>query len=345
MTAPAQKILPCPRPFSDHSVITIAGVDLPIRIFPGKALEGGSKKKAWLFWIHGGGWVGGKHYIPNNWVYPAFNPLGIHIISVSYRFIPQVSLPKIYQDVHQSFQWCLSNLASILGEDTVDINRYIIGGDSAGGHLSSYCSLHFDPKPTVNLDIFGAVDLTDPHLSTPVPERPILFNTPIAELERMTEDHNPSKATVTCAWTWELDPSMSPKTIRSFWGIDYNPGEGDKKRMDLNSYYAKTGTRIQALFQYTKDYQKLARDWSPPYHLDKNYPPTVFMHGKKDDTVPIEQSMEFADKLEGLGVDVVRIWSDEGKHSFEQSLGGPEDEGWQEYIVPCLDFVKKHIGE
>ncbi|OCF57579.1 hypothetical protein L486_05038 [Kwoniella mangroviensis CBS 10435] len=350
MTTPAQRISPCPQPFSDHVVDTIEGVDVTLRVFPGKFIEGGGKTP-WLFWIHGGGWVGGKHYIPNVWVHPAFHPLGIHIISVSYRFMPQATLDDIYSDLSKSFQWCLDNLSSVLGEDKVDVQRYIIGGDSAGGQLSAHCASHFQPKPLVELNIFGAVDLTDPHFSKGM-DRPIPYGTSSEELERLVRDFNPANAVIASPWYWELEPDMSQETLRSFWGTDYRPGEGDKKRMDLNAYTSKNGSRIKAMFhlldsqgpEAEEEFKRLTKEWSPTYHLTKDYPPTVVMHGEKDQTVLIKQSKDFADKLEKLGVEVKRIWSKDGGHSFEQSMGGPEDEGWEEFIVPCIEFVRKHTG-
>nr|XP_018261618.1 uncharacterized protein I303_06058 [Kwoniella dejecticola CBS 10117]OBR83776.1 hypothetical protein I303_06058 [Kwoniella dejecticola CBS 10117] len=353
MTVPSRLISPCPTPFSDHIVDTVEGVDIPIRVFPGPSTQDAKLgKKPWLFWIHGGGWVGGKHLIPNSWIYPAFHalPLGLHIICVSYRFIPQVTLPQIYSDLVRSFQWCLTNLTSILGPDSIDVGRYVIGGDSAGGQLSSYCALaldgHFLPRPLINLNIYGSVDLADPHLSTPF-DKPLPFNTPLKILQAAARDSDARNAKVTCPWVWELPPQMDQSTLQDFWGSEYTPTKEDEVRMDLNTHYVRTGTRIKALFGFcdqdeaekssistnTNEWDELVKSWSP-LHCLKNrkkkkkkadgpmdYPPTVIMHGDDDTIVPIQQSIEFADQLEELGVAVKRIWCKGGGHCFEQAIG------------------------
>ncbi|WRT68543.1 uncharacterized protein IL334_005520 [Kwoniella shivajii] len=363
MTTPARHVPPCPKPFTDHIVTTIEGVDIPIRVFPGNDNVKG--KKPWLFWIHGGGWVGGKHYIPNVWVHPSFHPLGIHIISVSYRLIPQVKLPDQFSDIQKTFEWCLTNLPLVLGEDQVDIDKYIVGGDSAGGHFSTLCGIKFNPRPSVVLDLYGVIDLSDKHYSTPTSssssptnidedgngEIKLPFNTPLAEIIEFSKELNPKNAVVTSAWTWELLPLMSKEQLELFWGTKYNPSENDKIRMDLNQYYTQNGTRIRALFgvdqvdDYSQEeYERLLIQWSPIHLIKDNYPPTVIMHGDNDVVVPIQESIDFADKLKGLGVDVESIWCEGGGHCFEQSMGSPQDPGWNEYIVPCIEFVKKHLS-
>ncbi|WVQ95083.1 hypothetical protein IAU59_002177 [Kwoniella sp. CBS 9459] len=360
MTTPVRTVKPCPQPFSDHVVANLEGVDLPIRVFPATG-SGHEGKRPWLFWIHGGGFVSGKHFVPNVWVHPAFHPEGIHIISVSYRFVPQVSLPQLWDDIVLSFQWCKEHLPSIIGEDAIDIDRYIVGGDSAGGHLASMAGfgaeVGFDPKPKVVLDIFGVVDLADPYISKPF-DVPIHFETPLAELEALSTDYDAKNASVTGAWTWEIEPEMSVDLLRTFWGEAYTPSKKDKLLMDLNSYLVNKGKRIDAMLRSedlsADDYEKAKKNWSPLHRLKNanrnatnekgdRYPPTVVMHGRQDFVVPVKQSEEFADCLEKNGTEVLRVWSEDGGHCFEQAIGGPKETGWKEYIQPTIAFVKKHL--
>lgn len=42
---------PLPQPTSEHVYRTVAGVDVPLRIWP--SLKKG--RRPWVFWIHGGG--------------------------------------------------------------------------------------------------------------------------------------------------------------------------------------------------------------------------------------------------------------------------------------------------
>ena len=104
------------------------------------------------------------------------------------------------------------------------------------------------------------------------------------------------------------------------------------------------------------------RSLSSYYMLEgkTNYPPTFFLHGTGDVTVPVEQSYRMAKRLRGMGVPVGEAYCEGGPHSFEQQIEvglffsyeglvmlmepqGPQDAGWEEYIIPCMDFVDKHV--
>ncbi|WVQ81841.1 hypothetical protein IAT38_003968 [Cryptococcus sp. DSM 104549] len=352
MTTPVQHLSPCPKPYSDHTVGTYEGVDLPIRIFPAEA---DGTPRPWLLWIHGGGWSAGKHYIPNAWVIPAFRPLGYHVVSVAYRFFPHVTIKELWNDVSNSFVWAVLNLPKIVGAENVSIPNYIVGGDSAGGHLAAFAGLKLSPPPKVVLNVFGAVDLLDPAFRRARPrEHMPKLNFPLDVVVAASKDRDPANAAVTGAWTWELEPQMSAETLQSFWGTDYVPGDKDMLRMDVLVYTSfGGGGRIPSFFGLDKipedveGFDKELTKWSPLQLLDqaeqKGYPPTVVMHGDKDFLVPVKQAHDFAAKLREKGVDVVEIYDPEGGHCFEQAIGGPEYDGWKEYIVPCIEFVQKHV--
>ncbi|WVR09477.1 hypothetical protein IAU60_006545 [Kwoniella sp. DSM 27419] len=349
-TNPIRHIRPCPQPFSDHIAGTVDGVDLPLRVFPAASGEG---RRPWMLWIHGGGFVGGKHHLPNCWVWPAFHPLGVHIVSISYRYVPQVDMPALWTDIEKGYRWCRENLTKVLAESDgcaeVDMDRWVVAGDSAGGHLASLAAIKFEPKPKVVIDIFGVVDLADPYMNEPATFHiPLPFNTPEEVLQKELKDHDPANATTISAWTWEIEPEMSKEMRTTYWGAEYDAGEKDKIRQDVNTYLSITGDRIRAMLPDAKGeeaLQKAAKAWSPTHLIDTedSYPTTVVMHGDADDIVPIEQSYQFADKIEKKGAQVKRIWCPGGKHSFDNTMGDPAQEGWKEYIQPCVDFVSQQL--
>jgi dipeptidyl aminopeptidase/acylaminoacyl peptidase len=43
--------------------------------------------------------------------------------------------------------------------------------------------------------------------------------------------------------------------------------------------------------------RKIVRELSPIYHISEQSPPTLLIHGDKDEVVPLQQSQSFIDKL------------------------------------------------
>ncbi len=62
--------------------------------------------------------------------------------------------------------------------------------------------------------------------------------------------------------------------------------------------------------------EALARLASPIYHVDADDPPFLIMHGGDDPTVPIAQSIAFAEALRAAGVDSTLIVIDGAGHGF-----------------------------
>ena len=69
---------------------------------------------------------------------------------------------------------------------------------------------------------------------------------------------------------------------------------------DPNSPESKRVPRLTALFSGTIDQRKqIAKAVSPVTHIDKTDPPFLIMHGSQDATVPVEESILFAEARKG----------------------------------------------
>jgi len=83
------------------------------------------------------------------------------------------------------------------------------------------------------------------------------------------------------------------------------------------------------------DEAALAEAWSPVARFTAAMPPTLIMHGDKDEAVPIQQAHAAAARLQELGVE----------HRLEVRPGKPH--GWPdmdaEYAL-CADWFVKHLG-
>jgi acetyl esterase/lipase len=80
----------------------------------------------------------------------------------------------------------------------------------------------------------------------------------------------------------------------------------------------------------------LARLASPAYHVSKDDPPLLIIHGDKDTTVCMDQSQRIADEYKRLGLDVTLEVVPEGGHGR-----GPYFEG--EYRKKVIEFLNRHL--
>ncbi len=85
-----------------------------------------------LFYIHGGSWTAADKSI-FTLVAKDFAEQGLIVININYRLLPDVEFADVYNDVAECITYCVQN-AEMFG---IDKQQIFVGGDSAGGHLSS----------------------------------------------------------------------------------------------------------------------------------------------------------------------------------------------------------------
>ena len=126
-----------------------------------------------VVWVHGGGWWAGDKSSLDVLDVEGLVLDGFAIASINYRLAPASIFPAQIQDVNAA----LSFLWHHAGEYHFDQSRFVIGGDSAGGHLANLAGLSENNRPTgfnvdpavriaAILDYFGPSELT-----IDVPER------------------------------------------------------------------------------------------------------------------------------------------------------------------------------
>jgi acetyl esterase/lipase len=92
----------------------------------------GAKNLPVVFWIHGGGWEGGKK--TDVALKPrAFTERGLVFVSTGYRLMPQVDMDTIIRDIAASIHWVHAHIAEYGG----DPDRILVMGHSAGAQLAA----------------------------------------------------------------------------------------------------------------------------------------------------------------------------------------------------------------
>lgn len=244
--------------------------------------------------------------------------------------MPQASFDDIVDDCKDSLAWCIKNLPDIVGADNIDLDRYVVGGDSAGGTLSTLSGHVLSPKPKVVIDVFGLVDA--PGLGKRESHSEAWSKDYGDELEKVMEkakmDRNPTNAEFMCPWYWEYPDQMDPEDLKAFWGMpNFTVEDKHKFRMDVFNYIHMKDELFDILyrkdtFATEEEYGKYAKSVSPYHLLDStsNYPPTFILHGTGDSAVPVEQSYKFAKRLRELGIEVDERYKEGGEHCFENKI-------------------------
>ncbi|HXX90467.1 MAG TPA: alpha/beta hydrolase [Acidimicrobiales bacterium] len=111
--------------------------------------------------IHGGGWMTGEPALTDLLHEPLSDHLHLAIVSVDYRLAPEHPYPAGPDDCEAAALWLIEQAANEYGTD-----RLLIGGESAGAHLSALTLLRLRDRHAVadrfcgaNL-VFGAYDLS-----------------------------------------------------------------------------------------------------------------------------------------------------------------------------------------
>lgn len=109
------------------------GYEIPITIFKSsKTMENAPI----LYFIHGGGFFAGSTEVVSEALKLFVAKSGMIAVGVDYRLAPENPYPIGHQDCYRVLQW-LGKHAFEFGGDNKNI---FVGGDSAGGNLTLYCS-------------------------------------------------------------------------------------------------------------------------------------------------------------------------------------------------------------
>ena len=138
---------------------TIAGPAGPLRL---REFRLGQIDGAMLH-IHGGGWMAGEPELTDLLNEALSTNLNLAIVSVDYRLAPEDPYPAGPDDCEAAALWLIANAEAEYGTD-----RLLIGGESAGAHLSAVTLLRMRDRHDAaerfcgaNL-VFGAYDLSRP---------------------------------------------------------------------------------------------------------------------------------------------------------------------------------------
>jgi acetyl esterase len=148
-----------PRPMArvENLAIPGPGSELPARLYV--ALGAPQPPQPLLVYFHGGGWVVGDLDTHDGLCRFLAGHSGCRVLSVEYRLAPEHPFPNPVEDAVAAFAWAHEHAAE-LGADP---DRIAVGGDSAGGNLSTALCLMAreggGPLPAMQLLLYPVTDV------------------------------------------------------------------------------------------------------------------------------------------------------------------------------------------
>ncbi|KAJ5990092.1 hypothetical protein N7522_010299 [Penicillium canescens] len=269
---------------STHVYKTADGLSLEIDIFKPPTAQ---KDSIVLLHFHGGFLVVDwrKTNIPSPLAHQRLSPQRMDIRNSILQALPEARGLDILQDTLDAVHWVNQNISS----------KIIIAGSSAGGYLALTTAAHPScPRPVALLAIYGMLD--------PASKRHIHPGQP---LMGPVDDEDKSLS--------EIDSAMQSGRVLDGYPFPAKPPTDQRIRwirtMHQAARYADVLTQCPGLAQritiegtsaIPEEYRIL---FPASFGLTPSFPPTVLLHGDRDDLVEFDQSSMVAEKLRVLGVD------------------------------------------
>jgi acetyl esterase/lipase len=262
-----------------------------------------------IFWIHGGALIAGYRGDISPEQLQRYIDAGFAVISIDYRLAPETKLPQILEDVRDAYSWARTEGPKLF---RIDPDRIAVIGHSAGGYLTLASGYYFHPRPRALVSFYGYGDVTSDWYSKPDPH-------------------------------YSKQPPVSREQALEALGDGLRCGAppGDR-RFRFYLYCRQQGLwprEVAGIDPHTNP--KAFDPFCPVRNVSGDYPPTVLLHGDKDDDVPFEQSEGMYNELKQRGVECEFFPYVGGGHGFDKV--GMKDPRFAADFNRVIAFLKKHL--
>lgn len=227
--------------------------------------ENTAKARPALVWIHGGALIMGHRQVPDSHA-AVYNAAGYVVVSPDYRLAPEVTVKEVLDDVRDAYSWMRTQGPDLLG---IDPSRIAVMGHSAGGYLSLMCGSFLQPRPKAIVSYYGYGDIAAPWIA----KASAFHKSQIPDVPRDRALRAVKKHKVM------LDGRVT--------------GRGD-----FYHYCRQQGVWTREVTGYDVNVapEKVSA-YCPNRHIDRDFSPTILLHGDQDTDVPYEQSVETCEHL------------------------------------------------
>ena len=262
-----------------------------------------------IFWIHGGALIGGYRGDISLEQLQRYIDAGFAVVSIDYRLAPERKLPQILEDVQDAYDWVRAEGPKLF---RIDPDRIAVIGHSAGGYLTLTSGYRFHPRPRALVSFYGYGDITSAWYSEPDPH--YLKQPAVSRAEALEA--------VSGGF-----PCGAPPPDRRFRFYLYCRQQGLWPR-EVAGIDAHTSPRAFDPF-------------CPVRNVTSDYPPTMLLHGDKDNDVPFGQSRQMYNELKRRCVECEFIPYLGGGHGFDEV--GVKDPRFAADFDRVIAFLKQHL--
>lgn len=178
-----------------------------------------------LVYLHGGGWSIGSVDGVDALCRTLAEKSGTVVISVDYRQAPEHPYPAALRDSWRALRWIAAG-----GLADLDVERVVVGGDSAGGNLAAVCALL--ARDTGLVRLAGQLLVYPP-----------------------TDAHDASESTV----THREAPVLSARDVEWFWSL-YAPAPADRRAATISPKSAATLAGLPPAAVFTAEHDPIRDD-------------------------------------------------------------------------------------
>ncbi len=263
-----------------------------------------------VLWIHGGALIFGDRGMLPAEERGRYLRAGLAVVSIDYRLAPETKLDGILEDLDAAHSW-LRREGPALGLDPA---RVAVVGHSAGGYLALVAGVRFRPRPRAIVSFYGYGDITGDWYSRPDPG-------------------------------YLRGPAVTPEEAER--AVAREPiAQGDEaRRFDYYRYTRQQGLWPRAVTGHDPDREPRAFDpWCPVRNVTTGFPPTLLLHGDRDEDVPYARSVEMAGALESAGVAHELVTLAGLGHVFDTEGPGTKDPAVARGFDRTVAFLVGRLG-
>lgn len=218
------------------------------------------------------------------------------IMDVAYRLFPETDMAGMVNDVYRAIAWMKSNAADL----QVKPDRIVIGGASAGAHLSSLAAYSMMDQAFVPVELYGTDLSVHAVISAygPTDLKAMYYHTG----QHVTTNRSPKPAS-----------SPSPLWVQKMMGKNFH-------RLGFDKDAAAIGVLPVMLGCSPDECPEVYTALSPITYINSNCPQTLILQGMHDLIVPVEATRQLYRRLNEEGVKAAMYLIPQTDHAFDLIL-------------------------